>query len=92
MTKITIREFVWDEINLEHIKTHNISKEEIEQAKEIIYHRRTYGGKYLMTARSGKRFLTIIISRKGISRYYVVTARDSSKKERKQINEKEHKK
>lgn len=92
MTRIVIREFVWDEINLEHIKEHNVSREEVEQAKEIIYHRRTYGGKYLVTVKSENRLLTIIISRKGLSKYYVVTARDASRKERKQIYEKQHKK
>ena len=89
MTRIIIREFIWDEVNLEHIKQHNVSQNEVEQAKVIIYHRCTYGGKYLMTGKSGNRLLTIIIRRKAVGKYYVVTARDASKKERKKIYEKE---
>lgn len=89
MTRIVIHEFIWDEVNLEHIKKHGVSQREVEYAKDIIYHRRTYGGKYLMTGRSDKRLLTIIIRRKGLGKYYVVSARDASKKERRQIYEKE---
>ena len=92
MTRIAIKILIWDEWNLEHIKKHNVTKEEIETVKEIIYHRRTYGGKYLAVGRSGQRLITIILRRKHLGEYYVVTARDASKKERKRIYEKEIKK
>lgn len=88
MIRIIIRLFIWDEWNLSHIGKHNISKDEVEGAKEVVYHRRTYGGKYLITARSGSRLITMILRRKGVGEYYVVTARDSSRKERKRIYEK----
>jgi len=89
MTRIIVRELIWDEWNLEHIRKHNVSKEEVEQAKDIIYHRRTYEGKYLATGRSGNRLITIILRRKDLGKYYVVTARDASSKERKVVYEKE---
>lgn len=92
MTRIVIKELVWDEWNLEHIKKHNVFQKEVENVREIIYHRRTYGGKYLATGRSGSRLITIILRRKGIGKYYIVTARDSSKKERRKIYEKQSKK
>jgi len=92
MTRIVVRELVWDEWNLKHIEKHKVAKEEIEQASEIIYHRKTHGGKYLATGRSGKRLITIILRRKGLGKYYLVTARDASKKERMKVYEKEGKK
>ncbi len=91
MPRIIVKELVWDKINLEHIKKHNVTKEEVEAAQEIIYHRRTYGGKYLATGRSGSRLITIILRRKGLGKYYVVTARDASRKERRKVYEIEEK-
>ncbi|TSC88031.1 MAG: Uncharacterized protein G01um10147_262 [Microgenomates group bacterium Gr01-1014_7] len=91
MTRIIVKGLVWDSINLEHVKKHNVSKEEVEGAKEIIYHRRTYGGKYLATSRSGNRLITIILRRQGLGKYYVVTARDASRKERRKVYEIEEK-
>ena len=91
MTRIIVKELVWDKINLEHIKKHDVSKEEVEKAQEIIYHRRTYGGKYLATGRSGNRLVTIVLRRQGLGKYYVVTARDASRKERRKVYEIEEK-
>lgn len=92
MTRIVVKELIWDEWNLKHIGKHNVSKEEVEGAKEIIYHRRTYGGKYLATGRNGNRLITVILRRKSASKYYVVTARDASRKERRKVYGKEDKK
>ena len=92
MTRIIVKELVWDDWNLEHIKKHGISSEEVEQARKIIYHRRAYGGKYLATGRSGKRLITMVLRHKSPGKYYVITARDASKKERKKVYEKEGKK
>ena len=87
MTRIIVKELVWDQVNLEHVSKHNVSKDEVEEAKEILYHRRTYGGKYLATGRSGNRLITIILRRIGVGKYYTVTARDASKKERRKVYE-----
>lgn len=92
MTRIVIKKLVWDKINLKHIKKHSVVRKEVEEAQEIIYHRRTYGGKYLATGRSGSRLITIILRRQGLGEYYVVTARDASKKERKKVYEIEERK
>lgn len=92
MTRIIILELIWDEINKEHIKKHNVSREEVEDiGKNFIYHRRTHTGRYLAVGRSGNRLITIIIRRKALKKYYPVTARDASKKERKYLYEKEKK-
>lgn len=57
----------------------------------LIYHKRTYNGRYLAIGRSGKRLIAIVIRRIKACTYYVVTARDASKKERRDTYEKEKK-
>ncbi len=91
MTKIKIDFLVWDEANLNHIKKHFVSKTEIENAVlDFIYHEHTYSGRYLIVGDTGKRILSVVVSRKSLKTYYVVTARSASKKERKKINEKQN--
>lgn len=90
MTRINIKTIVWDEWNKEHIKKHNVSVEEVEEAgKRIIYHRETEKSRYLVVTRSGKRIITLIVRRLESTEYFLVTARDASKKERKKVYEKE---
>lgn len=92
MTKIIIRELVFDEYNREHIKKHNVTEIEIVEAgKRLIYHRKTYKGRYLAIGRTDVRLITLIIQREGTGRYFLITARDTSKKERRDVYEKEKK-
>lgn len=92
MTRIIVRVLIIDKYNLEHIKKHKINESEvIEAGKNIVYHRRTYKERYLATARSGSRIITLIIRREAIGRYYLITARDADKKERMKLYEKEKK-
>lgn len=90
MTRVVIRNLIWDEVNLEHIKEHGVSRSEVKEVKKnFLYHRKTHTGRYLAVARVGQRIITIIIKRKGLGKYYLVTARDASKKERRDLYEKE---
>ncbi|KKR87348.1 hypothetical protein A2875_02800 [Candidatus Gottesmanbacteria bacterium RIFCSPHIGHO2_01_FULL_46_14] len=90
MTRIIVRVLVFDKVNREHIKKHKVTEEEIEVVgKKFLYHRRAHSGRYLAIGRVGQRILTIIIRRTSVGKYYVVTARDASKKERKDLYEKE---
>ena len=90
MTRIIVKELVWDEWNKSHISKHNVTEGEAAEAgKNLIYHRRSYDQRYLAIGRSDKRLITLIISRKGKGRYYLVTARDSDKNERRKVYEKE---
>ena len=92
MTRIVIRKLIYTAINLEHIKKHKVSEKEILAAgKNLIYHRQSYKGRYLAIGRSGTRLITLIIRKKEVSTYYIVTARDSSRKERRDVYEKEKK-
>lgn len=90
MTRIKVKSLVWDEWNIRHIKKHGIDIEEVEKAgKNLIYHRKTYRNRYLVIGRSKSRSITLILNRKRAGTYYVVTARDASRKERRKINEKQ---
>lgn len=92
MTRIKIKELIFDEWNIEHIKKHNISVREIEIAvMNMSAHKRAKRGRYIAIGRSRKRIISIVISRIKTGTYYVVTARDSDKKERKLVYEKEKK-
>lgn len=92
MTRIIVRKLVWDEYNTLHIQTHKVTQQEVEViAKNIIIHKKAKEGRYLIIGRSGSRILSVIVNRKGIGTYYPVTARDSAKKERVRVYEKENK-
>lgn len=90
MTRITIKKLVWDAYNIEHIKKHNVTVDEAEEAgKHFISHKKGKKGRYLAIGKSGARLISLIVKRESAGVYYLVTARDSSKKERTQIYEKE---
>ncbi|MBI2330247.1 hypothetical protein HYU94_02570 [Candidatus Daviesbacteria bacterium] len=90
MTKIVIKKLIWDEYNIEHIKKHEVAQAEVEEvAKNIVGHKQSKLGRYLIIGRTGPRIISVAVSRKAIGIYYPVTARDASKKERKIVYEKE---
>jgi len=90
VTRIVVKELIWDEWNSAHIKKHNVSQTEIiEVSKKLIYHKHTHKKRCVVVGRSGTRLLSLVVSRKGPGRYYLITARDSGKNERKAAYEKE---
>lgn len=92
MTRIIVRSLVFDKYNLEHIKKHKVTRSEIEKVgKKFVYHRKTHTGRYLLVGVVGLRMLTLVLKRVSPGKYYLVTARDASKKERKIVYEKENK-
>lgn len=76
--------------NLNHIKKHKVSKPEVAQACK--------NNKLVLSAKQSrllligqtkkKRILSIVLDKIKKGKYYVVTARSSSRKERKLINDK----
>ena len=93
MTRIKVKEIIFDEWNIKHIKKHRVSAEEvIEAGTNVIYHKRTYKKRYLAVGRSGNRLISFVIKRKSTKRYYLVSARDAAKKERREVYEKEKQK
>lgn len=58
MTRIIVKVLLFDEYNLEHIKKHNVSKEEIEAfGGQFLYHRRTHSKRYLAVGRVAREIL-----------------------------------
>ena len=92
MTRIKVRELVWDQRNVEHIKKHNVNQQEIHVSiRNAAYHKKAHSGRYLMVGRTDKRIITVILRRLQPTMYYLVTARDANKKERRDVYEKEGK-
>lgn len=90
MTKIKIKKLIWDDWNVKHIAKHKVEMDEVEVAAEnMVAHKRGRNNKYLAMGRSGERILTLVIGREDAGIYYLLTARDSSKKERRLVYEKE---
>jgi len=93
MTRIIVKEIIFDTWNKEHIKKHGVTEEEVkETGGNLIYHKRTYKGRYLLTGRAGRRLISFVLIRQGEGKYYLITARDASQKERRKVYEKESKK
>lgn len=92
MTRIVVKKLIWDEYNIEHIRKHDVTKDEVEEiASNIIAHEKAKQGRYLVIGRAGSRILSVFLNRKGVGIYYPVTARDAAKKERKKVYGKEEK-
>ncbi|KKU95178.1 hypothetical protein A3A64_03360 [Candidatus Gottesmanbacteria bacterium RIFCSPLOWO2_01_FULL_48_11] len=90
MTRIVVRKIVWDAFNAEHIKKHRVNQEEVAiVVGSPIYHNRAHSGRYLLVGRTAKRIIAVVIRREKTGVYYIVTARDADKKERRRVYEKE---
>lgn len=90
MTKVVVKELVFDDYNLEHIQKHGVTRAECEKvSQDFLYHRRTHTERYIVVGRFGTRILTLVVKRRGAGVYYLVTARDASRKERQDLYEKE---
>lgn len=84
-----IDELIFNEKNIEHIARHNVLPEEVKEIFE--------GKSLFLAAKLGRvmvigktqhgRFLSVIIEKVEGNRYFVVTARDADRKERKMYKE-----
>lgn len=93
MTRIRLDQLIWDEWNTEHIKKHNVVQIEVEDAiTNIRAHREGYSGRVILIGRSGKKILAVLVKKEKAGEYYIVTARDADKKERRLVYEKEGRK
>lgn len=75
---------VWDELNKGHIRKHKVRQEEVEEVcRGVLKSQPTYGQRILVFGETKKkRKLTAVLAKKKAGIYYVVTARNASKKER----------
>lgn len=79
-----IKDLVWNSWNRNHIGKHDVSEQEVEEVCAGKYKNQpTYSNRYLIFGRTKQdRLLTIVLAREKPGIYYVVTARDMSRKER----------
>ena len=92
MTRIKVTELEWDAWNLEHIKKHGVSQVEVEEAiTRVKAYRKGYEGRVVLIGRSGTRILACLVKKQRLGKYYIVTARDADKKERRLLYENEKK-
>lgn len=92
MTRIIIKELVFNSHNREHIKKHGVTEiEVISASSKVIYHKKSYKGRYLVIGRASNRLISLVVKRESKGKYFLVTARDSGKHERKEVYEKEKK-
>lgn len=84
-----LNELVWDDFNSKHILKHKVSKDEVAEACQN--YKLTLLAKnnriLLIGKTKNNRVLSIVLDKVISGKYYVVTARNSSGKERRLINE-----
>ena len=89
--EIELGELEWDTFNVAHIAKHDVSVSEAEETcRNKIYIDETYGARYLLVGRTQQgRMISIVLVNAGASKYYIVTARDSSRGERRKAHDQE---
>ena len=75
---------VWDDWNVDHIAKHGVSVEEVEEAVRDprAKMRKLSKNRYVLIGSAWGRILTIFLDPIGKWKYYVVTARDSTEREK----------
>ncbi len=80
--RVTKKDLIWDEKNVQHIARHNLNRAEVEKVLDGQYKStRTYEGRIMLIGKSDSRIVSIVLA-KEVGGYYPITARDASKKER----------
>ena len=84
--ELELTALIWDEFNITHITKHGVSVEEVEAASlSYIYIDATYGSRYLLVGRTKPGRLISVVLTLIDNHYYIITARDSSRGERKKV-------
>jgi uncharacterized DUF497 family protein len=87
---LQIEELIWDDFNTKHILKHEVSILEINEACQNI--KASFSSRESRIILIGKtktdRILTMVLAELEDNKYYLITARDSSRKERRLKNEK----
>ncbi|OGM30451.1 hypothetical protein A2630_01885 [Candidatus Woesebacteria bacterium RIFCSPHIGHO2_01_FULL_44_10] len=85
-----IKSLVWDDWNIDHIARHNVNPEEVEwvcSTRNVFAKGKQGTYKVIGQTQSG-RYLTVIVAPRGRGWFYPVTARDSDKKEKRNVKNK----
>ena len=88
MRKVRIRvsDLFWDEWNSQHIKKHNVTKLEIAEAfSNALQARRGHSNRLIVFGKTDKGRILAIVIKKTNKGYYVFSARDANRKEKKYL-------
>ncbi len=83
--EITITQLMWDDWNIDHIARHNVVPEEVELSlsdPQAIFLQAKQGRLMILGLAKKRLITTVLNAQETIGLYYVITARDMSKKER----------
>jgi uncharacterized protein len=83
--EVVITQLHWDDWNLAHIARHGVVPEEVEQSlkDEMALFLKARQGRVMVLGRAGARLIaTVLNEQETEGLFYVITARDMSKKER----------
>ncbi len=83
--EITITQLMWDDWNIDHIAWHNVVLEEVELSlsdPQAIFLQAKQGRLMILGLAKKRLITTVLNAQETIGLYYVITARDMSKKER----------
>ena len=82
---VIIRQLIWDDWNVEHVSRHNVVPNEVEYslADEHAVFLRARHGRVMVLGKAEKRLIATVMNEQAAQGiFYVITARDMSKKER----------
>lgn len=88
MLKVKIKksDLAWDEWNLQHIAKHNVKREEVEQIfVRTARAKKSYKGRLIVFGKTKKKRLLAVVLEKAEKGYYILSARDASRKERRDL-------
>ena len=92
MKKIRVGQIVFDEWNINHIKKHKVTPKEVKQVlKSTTETLKAHKQRLMVLGRTKKRkLLSLVLAPEKKGKYYLVTARPMSKKERRYFYAKEN--
>ena len=83
---IKSRQLFWNDWNREHIKKHNVTVGEIEEALvQYVQVRKGHNHRLIAFGKTKKNRLLAIVIKKTNKGYYIFSARDANRKERKYL-------
>lgn len=88
MVKVKIRksDLVWDEWNIEHIAKHHVTRAEVEQIfARAVRAKKSYKDRLIVFGKTKSRKLLAVVLEKELRGYYVLSSRNVSRKERRDL-------
>ncbi len=88
MVRVSIKksDLIWDDWNIKHIAKHNVTRIEVEEIfAKTVRAKKSYEGRLIVFGKTKERRLLAVILEKEVRGYYVLSSRNASRKERKDL-------